>query len=306
MSHRQKQIRTLRAPGAWTVFLGLAFAASWAWTGAARAADFVGSGACLGCHSDKEPFKKKPHGKTLAAKGIDFEKACETCHGPGSLHAGAGGDRNNPDFATVKNPDKLAADEASSICLSCHKQKNLNFWKTSSHRQEGLSCNKCHSVHSGKGHKQLVKDPVETCLDCHKGKKAEIQLASHHPLIEGKMTCTGCHNPHGGVEGNLAKETVEDTCFKCHADKAGPYAFEHPPVIENCGLCHKPHGSPNDFLLKQPQPFLCQRCHKWPHTNRNATGGTNAMSVDILEKRGRCTDCHREIHGSDRHNAFKN
>jgi DmsE family decaheme c-type cytochrome len=266
-------------------------------------AEKIGAATCLSCHADHD-ISKKTHSKAmLSAKGVSAEQSCETCHGPGSLHAAAAGDKSNPGYATIKNPKALGSYDASEICLACHKQKHLTLWGTSPHKQAGLSCVKCHSIHEGEGRAQLAKDPVETCLSCHKTKRADIQLASHHPLLEGKITCAGCHNPHGGVEGNLKGESLEDTCLQCHAEKGGPFLHEHPPVVESCAICHKPHGSANDNLLKQPMPFLCLRCHKWPHQNR--TGGGNAMSVSIFEQRGRCTDCHREIHGSDRKSTFK-
>jgi DmsE family decaheme c-type cytochrome len=156
-----------------------------------------------------------------------------------------------------------------------------------------------------------AESSVEDCVSCHKSKKTEMQFVSHHPIPEGKMTCTGCHNPHGGEKGNMNGVTVADTCFKCHADKAGPYPFEHPPVVEDCMICHRPHGSPNESLLKQSQPFLCIRCHKAPHVNRTGSGlagqaNGRALSVNVFEQRDRCTDCHREIHGSNRSFSLKN
>jgi len=268
----------------------------------AAEAEPVGSETCLGCHAERD-VKKKLHTKAMStAKGVPFDKACETCHGPGSLHAAAAGDKSSPGFATIKNPKDQSAAEQSETCLTCHKQKNLTLWGTSSHKQGGLSCAKCHTMH-GDQKKNLAKDGVETCLTCHKKQRGELQLASHHPLIEGRMTCAGCHNPHGGVSGNLRGETVEDTCFKCHADKAGPFMHEHPPVVEECTTCHKPHGSANATLLKQGEPMLCLRCHKWPHTE--STNNVSAMKTKTFEQRSRCTDCHNQIHGSDRKAGLK-
>lgn len=272
----------------------------------AEEATLVGSDACVACHSDKaESFKKSLHGKKLPiVKKVGFDKACESCHGAGSLHAAAAGDKNNPGFSTIKKLSGLESKDLSKVCFTCHKQKEIIMWDTSSHAQSGLTCARCHSVHEGQGPTQLKKGSTETCLDCHSKLKAETKLPSHHPLLEGKMNCSSCHNPHGGVEGNLKTESVEETCFKCHAEKAGPFAHEHPPVTESCAICHKPHGSANEALLKQPQPFLCMRCHKWPHTN--STNNAQAFDISKIQDRQRCTDCHREIHGSDRHAAFKN
>ncbi|MBI5622359.1 MAG: DmsE family decaheme c-type cytochrome [Elusimicrobia bacterium] len=266
----------------------------------------VGASACAGCHAEQaESFKKSPHAKRMpAVKKIEFEKSCESCHGAGSLHVAAGGDRSNAGFATIKKPEAMPAQEANAGCLSCHKsQRHLMLWGTSIHKEAGLACVKCHSVHKGVGKGNLVQESSELCFSCHKKERGEMQLASHHPVIEGRMTCTGCHNVHGGVEGNMKAESVEDTCLKCHAGKAGPFAREHPPVIENCLICHKPHGSVNISMLKQAQPFLCLRCHKWPHVERS--NGASAFDTFKFAERGRCTDCHREVHGSDRNAAFK-
>ena len=106
--------------------------------------------------------------------------------------------------------------------------------------------------------------------------------------------------------GNLKAETINETCFKCHSEKAGPYAFEHPPVADDCVNCHKSHGSQNERLLKQPQPFLCLGCHKWPHQVRSGGAGVRpALTLQHLQQRGRCTDCHFDIHGSDYKSTLK-
>ncbi|MDA8132117.1 MAG: DmsE family decaheme c-type cytochrome [Elusimicrobia bacterium] len=274
---------------------------------AQQAATYVGSDTCVACHSEQAAaYNKSLHGKTIPlVKKIAADKACETCHGAGSLHAAAAGDKTNPGFATIKNPAKQKGSDASAVCFTCHNQKKVMLWDTGTHAAKGLTCNTCHSVHNGNGSKNLKKDVNALCYDCHKGKKAEMSLPSHHPLQEGKMTCTGCHNPHGGALGNLNGETVNETCYKCHSDKAGPYAHEHAPVAENCGNCHKPHGSANQNLLKQAQPYLCLRCHKSEHSVPVMPSSRSGFSNKVLDlvKRN-CYDCHKDIHGSDSSAGF--
>ena len=92
--------------------------------------------------------------------------------------------------------------------------------------------------------------------------------------------------------------------MKCHAEKAGPFAQEHPPVAEDCMICHKPHGSINNNLLKQSQPFLCMTCHKMAHTD--TTNGKNAFNnpKGALMQRETCTNCHFNIHGDDNGHRF--
>src|SRR3989344_5052847 len=78
----------------------------------------VGATTCIGCHADQgEAFKNNIHAKALpAVKKIGSEESCETCHGPGSLHAEAAGDKNNPGYATIKNTKNLSATEAANTC----------------------------------------------------------------------------------------------------------------------------------------------------------------------------------------------
>ena len=259
----------------------------------------VGQATCAGCHAEvSENFAKTFHGrKSLSAAKL--ANSCEACHGAGGAHADGGGDTSK-----ITNPKKLAAGAASDLCMSCHKDKALMMWKTSSHANNGVSCLSCHSVHEGEGRKSLVKGGTDTCLTCHKKQQADMRLASHHPVAEGKMTCVSCHNPHGGIEGNLKADSEEELCAKCHSEKVGPFAFEHAPVSDGCNNCHAPHGSANDKLLTKAQPYLCLSCHKWPHTSTRSVA-TAGVSIDYFKYRGSCIGCHREIHGSNRKAAFK-
>lgn len=267
----------------------------------------VGKETCAGCHADlAEKFDKTFHGRK-SLSSAKLANACESCHGSGGAHADGGGD-----VSKIINPKKLDAAAAADMCLSCHKDKNLMMWKTGTHANNNVSCLKCHSIHEGDGSQSLVKGKTDTCLKCHKKQQADMRLASRHPVLEGKMSCVSCHNPHGGIQGNLKADSNEELCAKCHSEKVGPFAFEHPPVTDGCMNCHKPHGSQNDRLLNRPQPTLCMQCHKWPHQVRPnaAMGGagtynTPAVTLTHIQQRSRCTDCHREIHGSDRKASFK-
>ena len=258
---------------------------------------------CLSCHQDKSGFKDTLHGrKTMSSQKLG--QSCVSCHGPGDAHSESG------DPSKIINPKKLDSAGVADLCFTCHKNKDLMLWKTSHHNQNGLSCLQCHSVHEGEGRKSLKTPAVfeemvqtETCLKCHKKQKADMRLASHHPLPEGKMTCVSCHNPHGGIDGNLKADSSEELCARCHVEKAGPFANEHPPVTDSCLNCHLPHGSANDKLLKQAPPYLCLNCHKFPHTTTQS--GFTGVSLSREEQRGSCMDCHKEIHGSDRKRRMK-
>ena len=124
------------------------------------------------------------------------------------------------------------------------------------------------------------------------------------------MVCSDCHDPHGQETGNLKEATVNLLCYKCHAEKQGPFAFEHPPVRENCGICHNPHGAVANNLLKQPATFLCLRCHAGhnaalagDHPGVSLNMAVNTPSSLALSSRAgfytNCTQCHTQIHGTN-------
>lgn len=265
-----------------------------------KKAELVGAETCLSCHGDRADFKKNIHAKAFPkAKGIEFAESCETCHGPGSLHAGAGGDKSLSDFWTVKNPKSMSSKAIAKSCLECHKGGERFHWDGSLHDSRDVSCLSCHSVHKSKSkrEKSLLSKAteLETCFQCHNMKKAQLQRSSHMPLREGKMSCTDCHNPHGGKGPSMIKQAgVNENCLSCHSEKKGPFLWEHPPVRENCLNCHLPHGSQHDRLLKAKRPRLCQECHI---ETRHPTDASTPSSLRLSARS--CTECHSTIHGSN-------
>ncbi len=279
-------------------FLFLIAALGFTGIGWGEEAKKVGATTCIACHSDQgEAFKKNPHSKNFPLiKNIPFEESCETCHGAGSLHANAAGNKADPGYATIKNPKKLSAGEASKTCLQCHEKGQQAFWKGSQHQSRSLSCLDCHSMHHSMADKLLKKESeMETCYQCHQLRKSQSMRSSHMPLREGKLVCTSCHNPHGSVGTRLLnQDTVNENCYSCHAEKRGPVLWEHPPVRENCLNCHSAHGSQHDKLLKIKRPRLCQQCHI--ESRHPSTG----LTPDSIHVSGRaCTECHSAIHGSN-------
>ncbi len=267
-------------------------------------AEFVGAEACAACHSDVvESFKGARHGKMLPKhKGIEFEKSCEACHGPGSLHAGAAGDKSDPGFKTIKLFKKLDTSAISNACMACHKDAGRTHWAGSSHDRRDVSCTACHSVHASASQKNdLIKaTESETCYQCHRDVKGQMRRSAHMPVGDGKMECSSCHSPHGTSTPKLLKaETANQLCFACHQDKRGPMLWNHPPVKENCLTCHQPHGSHHDKMLTVKQPFLCQRCHVANNHPSTPYGGLEASQGNNKIMSQSCAECHPYVHGSN-------
>jgi predicted CXXCH cytochrome family protein len=266
----------------------------------------VGSDTCIACHEEtSKNFQHAFHKQ----QGVE----CEDCHGSGSLHAEAGGD-----VAKIVSFSKRPASAANGVCLGCHaRDEKVRHWSGGSHSANHVRCIDCHQVHaralktanegrisfdtSTRGafaagsvspetnvKLRTKSETNEACLKCHPTEGAQLSMPYHHPLREGKMSCVDCHDAHGGPAGNnLLTSNVNQLCLKCHAQYRGPFAYQHPPVSENCMSCHTVHGSPNTNLLSVSEPALCLQCHVGHH---------NGAGLPLPD---RCTNCHGSIHGTD-------
>jgi predicted CXXCH cytochrome family protein len=261
---------------------------------------------CTTCHSQIVSAANHAY---HAQQGVE----CEDCHGNGSLHVEGSGD-----VSKIISYRRRSAREANGACLSCHAQEEkVRHWMTGKHSSNGIRCIDCHQIH-GQAFRAanenrisfdtatraaltagsvspetnvIVRPPSATndaCLKCHQSQKAQLSMPYHHPLREGKMSCADCHDPHGGPGGNnLRSANANQLCLTCHAQYRGPFAYQHPPVSENCMLCHTPHGSPNPQLLVVSAPALCLQCHAGHH---------NGAGLPLPDN---CINCHLSIHGTD-------
>jgi DmsE family decaheme c-type cytochrome len=266
-------------------------------------AHFIGSQACQTCHAPLiAEFQKTLMGKIGGTQKGKFE--CENCHGPGSAHVKAGGGRGVGGILSFGNDDPRSVEERNGICLACHQKGERNYWAGSVHETRGVACTNCHAVMKSvsRAHNLKTEVEAETCYQCHKIQRAQMQYSSHMPIREGKLTCSNCHNPHGSITDKLIREaSVNDNCYKCHAEKRGPYLWEHAPVRESCLNCHTPHGSNYEYLLLVARPRLCNECHSTVHS---PTAGGGLGTPNLAYTRGRaCGNCHSNIHGSNHPNG---
>lgn len=257
----------------------------------------IAPGICYRCHGDFQEFQEVagPH-QICGSNGFD----CTTCHDPHGA---------------------LREETRKDLCLQCHIGTPTMAWHSSIHAHNGVGCTDCHNPHPRtcvprvvnishtqvKRSKRLmmsVQEP-EACYKCHQQIYGLNALPSHHPIKEGKMVCSDCHDPHGQETDNLKEASINLLCYKCHAEKQGPFALEHPPVREDCSICHEPHGTVANNLLKQPATFLCLRCHAGHHASHTFGGSVAPLQLQNNAELGpelytNCTQCHQQIHGSDR------
>ena len=280
---------------------------------AAKAAEFVGSTTCQGCHEDIfNAFQKNPHQAVETDERRGFaNNACESCHGPGSKHA------ESMSGADIRQPAKLRPAEADKTCLTCHLNQPTHIGRiTGSHAKNQVSCAGCHSIHRNGPAGLVSRRPAEVnqlCGKCHTDALASFQKPYKHPLPQGAMSCVDCHNPHGTLAARSIRtvDANEPGCIKCHGDKRGPFVFEHAPLkLEGCAACHQPHGSANPRMLTRAQVrFVCLECHAnlpGPTAPANGTLGTVPPALhDLRSPRFQnCNLCHQKVHGSNINRDF--
>jgi len=267
----------------------------------------VGSQTCQMCHEDIfNAFQKNPHHAVETDKKRGWEnKACESCHGPGSKHA------ESMNAADILNPAKLKPADADRRCLTCHLNQPTHVGRIdSSHAKNQVSCVQCHSIHAKEPSGLVARKPSDInrqCAGCHTDVWASFQRPYHHRLPEEAMSCVDCHNPHGSFLPHQL-QTVnanEPGCIKCHGDKRGPFTFEHPPMkMEGCATCHEPHGSANPRMLTRAKvQYVCLECHSNLPPPAPPQGGTLGIVPPALHdlrspRFQNCTLCHQKVHGS--------
>ena len=179
-------------------------------------AKYVGMETCAPCHEKEvRDFKLAAHARVTIADSKDEKRGkregqgCESCHGPGSLHVEAGGERGKFIINPSKNPE---------ACFQCHLDKHAEFNLQYHHpvREGKMTCINCHNPH---GHDlKLAKGKHigrmnENCTQCHR-EQARPHVFEHEAMREG---CTVCHNVHGSINRKMLAQRDSNLCLKCHS-----------------------------------------------------------------------------------------
>ncbi len=139
-------------------------------------ATYIGSKVCLGCHSAVAATYATTLMGRLQRTGKSLE--CETCHGPGSAHAKAGGGRGVGGIISYRANDlSRTAEENNAICLGCHEHGERVYWEGSAHQVRGLACTNCHTIMRAVSAQNQLKTAFQpdTCFQCHKDRRAQAR-----------------------------------------------------------------------------------------------------------------------------------
>ncbi len=174
-----------------------------------KKAKYVGMDTCAACHEKEyKEYKLSTHARINIKNDTTGAEGCETCHGPGSIHADNGGGKGN-----IINPRKDPE-----VCFTCHTDKRMQFRLPYHHPVlEGkMSCTDCHDAHGidVRPWTATSENAVnEVCFKCHSDKRGPF-VWEHDAVKEG---CTTCHQVHGSVNDKMLIARDVNLCLRCHA-----------------------------------------------------------------------------------------
>jgi hypothetical protein len=213
-----------------------------------RSANPVGSTRCADCHRD--PYHTAWSQTIHAAKNV----GCESCHGPGSVHAAAPAKSN-----ILSGPDASSP----TICGQCHGPVHDQF-KASRHASAikdvidsaqtnpagAKTCFRCHSaafrVKNVDDQLALGKTPDQV--------DAQITALTNDqiiPFVAGtreSATCGTCHDPHRNTTNLNSKgeqQYLRRATFSTDSSALSPGtpAKTYTTIDHMCGTCHNGRGA---------------------------------------------------------------
>ncbi len=198
--------------------------------------------ACITCHSGRpRPVMGRP-GLFRDPPFHEIAIGCETCHGPGQLHAEErlkGEPLRGRIDRSIVNPAHLPGWLADNICMECHQAgdtRELMSGKTYSDYRPG----------------EPLADTVEIfAVPFGPQNPPQSPLLQHYQLMRlsrcylassGHLHCITCHDPHFQPTAAQAPAYYRAKCLTCHTTRSCTL-----PLVrrlqekDNCISCHMPH-----------------------------------------------------------------
>ena len=192
---------------------------------------------CLYCHAGRvEPidgsrFRVAIHEQTIG---------CESCHGPGSLHARkhegklAAGAAAEEDL-TIVHPSRLTREENESICGQCHLRGGA-----SAHLRGRKLLDYRPGMRLSDLHVDFVPEQPTTQMKV-VGHVDQMRASACY-LGSDSLTCTTCHDPHDRPQQEKQIAYYRGKCLQCH--EAGCSLAESERLKrsaqDDCVACHMP------------------------------------------------------------------
>lgn len=185
---------------------------------------------------------------------------CESCHGPGSIHASKPTASDGTPNAILAFPNIAAP----VVCGQCHGPE-MNDWQTSMHSQiisDGVSASSLASSMCAECHGGLVRaEYANNGVNPSQMTATQVTDVVNDTLntVPYTATCTTCHDPHAKT-GNLSVSGKEVQLYQ--------------PESESSTTGIAPGATATEFTNMPPglaNPQICGQCH-----NGRATNGADA------------------------------
>lgn len=254
---------------------------------------------CISCHSGRANPADETTGKFDPVPFSQVAIGCENCHGPGAAHVRAMRAKSHLGLHIV-NPDKLSANLANDICMSCHEAGDarvLRPGKTYQDFRPGTPLDETWSI------LMVPLKPGAPDNRDHVQHYFEMSMSKCFRASAGQLRCTTCHDPHVEPAREDAPAYFNAKCAECHNSRACTLPIEQrrktTPADNSIG-CHMPErdapGTAHTSLTNHrilarpgepwPEEAFNQTTNELPdlvHVNRIPNAAEDVPALSLLE-----------------------
>ncbi len=209
---------------------------------------------CLHCHvSGMRPPLRGTENRYPDPAFTQNGVSCERCHGPGAVHAAAGGTGDatmvNATMvnAAIVNPVKLSPARRDEVCMQCHLEGKVAIERAGRHVYEyrpgdALSDYIRYFVLVG-------SQKSSAALSLGAVSQVEALAQSQCKKKSGDaMSCMSCHDPHQSPSAEDRVAYYRSKCLACHGTA---FASKHHSDNPDCTGCHMPASLSADVAHTQ-------------------------------------------------------
>ncbi len=198
---------------------------------------------CVRCHAGRVDAEG---GSTHRLRFHEMQIGCESCHGPGSLHAdvrSGGAVIQGERDLTIIHPGKLPRKLNEAICARCHLSAAGSASVRGRHLSDfrpGLPLTDYRIDYTTEQSSQSM-----TVV----GHFEQMRQSACYRQSE-TLTCTTCHHPHDPPEPAAKVGYYRQKCLSCHAEPGKGCRIPEPKRLaqnpaNDCTACHMPKSDTN-------------------------------------------------------------
>ena len=179
----------------------------------------------------------------------EINMGCETCHGPGSVHA------EMEKSVSIVSPGKLTSERATTICVQCHSRPQGHLSNdspvdiTNRMMPPGISRNTFLTQFTSRedaAEKDFWPDGVHS--KAHHQQGTDFIRSSKYRNERHLVACYDCHDPHGAAKHAHQRKGAPDSaqaCNECHKKETNM----------------KKHVTETTKCTVAPDKIACTSCH---------------------------------------------